>query len=128
VDFFVRHINESASADQVDTVAFSGFLPLDFPDIDSITYNMRSTNTDTAVSGLKIRIAKRTTELGSATSIYQGAAVASSVANAWRHITIAGASIDAVAGGNKIRFWFVALGDVAKVVDHDKPRVWYVGK
>lgn len=129
VDFFVRNINEGALADQIDTIVFSGFLPVSLPDIDSITFNMRSTDTDTAASGLKVRIGKRTTELAPITAVCDTMkAFASSSANAWRHITVAGTKIDAVAGGNEIRLLFIALGDPAKMVDYTKPRVWYVGK
>lgn len=129
VSWAVKHINESgAAANQMDTVVFSLRLPTGVPDIDSITFNMRSSTADTTASGLRVRCFKQTAELGSQTALTAGLIGYFTATDAWEHKTIAGADIGAVAGGNELTIKICVQTDAAAIVWHDEPKVWCVNK
>jgi hypothetical protein len=125
INWCVKHYNTSgAQANQMDTVVYSWELPSEVPDVDSVTFNMRSTDADTNVSGLRIRCFKQTAELGSQTALTASLTAFSTATDAWEHKTIAGASIGAVAGGNNFSMRICVQLDVAAILWHDEPKVY----
>jgi len=129
ISWAVKHINESgAAADQMDTVVFSWILPAGVPDVDSITFNLRTSSADTAVSGLRVRCFKQTAELGAKTALTATLIGFFTATDAWEHKTIAGASIGAIAGGNELSIEMCVQTDAAAVVWHDEPKVWCMNK
>jgi hypothetical protein len=121
----VKHYNTSLTVDdQMDTIVYSWVLPDEVPDVDSVTFNMRSSDADTSVSGLRIRCFKQTAELGAQTALTAALIGFSTATDAWEHKTIVGASIGAVTGGDEFSIRMCVQLDVTGILYYDEPKVY----
>jgi hypothetical protein len=124
-NWIVKHYNTSLTVDdQMDTIVYSWVLPEEAPDVDSVTFNMLSTDADTNVTGLRVRCFKRTAELDAETALSAALQAFSTATAVATHKTIAGASIGAVSGGNEFSINMCVQLDVAGILYHDEPKVY----
>ena len=110
----------TATDDQTDSTWFDVLMPSESPDLDSFVipaYYTSADNVDSA--GITVVIFKKIEPLGDTTRIYTGSALKTN--SAWAHLAIAGASINAIAGGDRLISLIVSKIDKPDSVKYKDP-------
>jgi hypothetical protein len=123
--YFVRIVNISGTDNLSIPIHFSGTIPGGFSnDCDSVTVAFRTSDTDTTVTKINLRIFAEKTAGGFApedTAKYAGNSFASGSAGTWDWENIPGASIDPIAELSQIALEALCYADAGDTLDIEIP-------
>jgi len=130
--YFVRHVHEGTTDDELDTVVFAGYLPMgiDGSGVDSITYNIRTSDIADS-SFIQVKVFKRDGDDLGALALCDSVAATATTAGAWEHKTTGVLGEAQADAGDVIEVWFIITfpsQTVGILAEHDKPKVWYTGR
>ena len=128
VQWCVLHWNSSAQNDQLDTVIFSGRLPIGLGTngIDSVTFRGKTTGSATTDASIEVKCFKQTAGSWTLTAL-SGNLAAFNSSGAWQAKTISSFSTNA-SGGDFVIIYMINKADANDSTWHDQPYVWYDGK